>query len=132
MIPFSKPGASAPYYEMAGEAIRLALADAGIDYEDVQQAYAGYVYGDSTCGQRGLYEVGMTGIPLVNVNNNCSTGSSALFLARQAVESGAVDCALAFGFEQMQPGALDVIFNDRPSPMERFAGLTEELDPDRL
>jgi acetyl-CoA acetyltransferase len=127
MIPFSKPGASAPYFEMAAEAIRLALVDAGIDYDKVEQAYAGYVYGDSTCGQRGLYEVGMTGIPLINVNNNCSTGSSALFLARQAVESGAVDCALAFGFEQMQPGALETVFADRPNPMGRFADLTEDL-----
>ena len=90
MVPFSKPGASEPYYVMASKAIRAALANAGLDYDKVQQAYAGYVYGDSTCGQRGLYEVGMTGIPVVNVNNNCSTGSSALFLARQAVSSGAV------------------------------------------
>lgn len=127
MIPFSKPGASEPYYTMASKAIRLALADAGLDYDKVQQAYAGYVYGDSTCGQRGLYEVGMTGIPVVNVNNNCSTGSSALFLARQAVESGAVDCALAFGFEQMQPGALGSSFPDRPGPMDEFTGIVDEL-----
>jgi acetyl-CoA acetyltransferase len=80
----------------------------------------GYVYGDSTCGQAALYEVGMTGIPIVNVNNNCSTGSTALFLARQAVESGAVECALALGFEQMSPGALGAVFNDRVSPFERF------------
>ncbi|MNV19765.1 3-oxoadipyl-CoA/3-oxo-5,6-dehydrosuberyl-CoA thiolase [compost metagenome] len=56
----------------------------------------------------------MSGIPVINVNNNCATGSSALFLARQAVESGAVDCALAFGFEQMQPGALKGNWDDRP------------------
>jgi acetyl-CoA acetyltransferase len=73
---------------------------------EVQQAYVGYVYGDSTAGQAALYGVGLSGIPVFNVNNNCSTGSSALFLARQAVESGAVECALALGFEQMQPGAL--------------------------
>ena len=97
MVPFSKPGASEPYHVMAAEAVRRALKDAGVDYDKVQQAYAGFVYGDSTAGQRGLYEVGMTGIPVLNVNNNCSTGSSALFLARQAVESGAVDCALALG-----------------------------------
>ena len=127
MVPFSKPGASEPYYEMASKAIRAALANAGVDYGSVQQAYAGYVYGDSTCGQRGLYEVGMTGIPVVNVNNNCSTGSSALFLARQAVESGAVDCALAFGFEQMRPGALGSNFPDRPDPFEKFSELTSEL-----
>lgn len=127
MIPFSKPGASEPYPVMAARAVRAALADAGIDYDRVQQAYAGYVYGDSTCGQRGLYEVGMTGIPVINVNNNCSTGSSALFLARQAVESGAVECALAFGFEQMQPGALGNHFSDRPAPMGPFEDRADEL-----
>lgn len=114
MIPFVKPGTSGTYIEMGSEAIRLALKDAGLDYRLVQQAYAGYVYGDSTSGQAALYEVGMSGIPVINVNNNCATGSSALFLARQAVESGAVECALAFGFEQMQPGALKGHWDDRP------------------
>jgi acetyl-CoA acetyltransferase len=127
MAPFTKPGASEPYYAMASKAIRAALANAGVDYGLIQQAYAGYVYGDSTCGQRGLYEVGMTGIPVVNVNNNCSTGSSALFLARQAVASGAADCVLAFGFEQMKPGALGSNFPDRPDPFEKFTALTSEL-----
>jgi acetyl-CoA acetyltransferase len=127
MIAFAKPGKHAPYFEMAAQAARAALADAGIGYELVQQAYAGYVYGDSTAGQRALYEVGMSGIPIVNVNNNCSTGSTALFLARQAVQSGAVECALALGFEQMNPGALGSVFNDRPSPFDHFDEATEEL-----
>jgi acetyl-CoA acetyltransferase len=127
MIPFTKPGASAPYPEMGAHAVLAALQDAGIGYERVQQAYVGYVYGDSTSGQRALYEVDMTGIPVVNVNNNCSTGSSALFLARQAVASGAVDCALALGFEQMQPGALSSHWNDRPSAFERFNAATDAL-----
>ena len=127
MIPFTKPGASEPYPDMAAKAIRAALANAGVDYGKVQQAYAGYVYADSTAGQRGLYEVGMTGIPVVNVNNNCSTGSTALYLARQAVASGTVECALAFGFEQMMPGALGSVFDDRPSPFERFDAVTAEL-----
>ncbi|MBV8271016.1 MAG: lipid-transfer protein, partial [Cupriavidus sp.] len=97
MIPFVKPGANEPYPEMGAKAGRLALADAGIGYEAVQQAYVGYVYGDSTSGQRAVYGMGMTGIPVVNVNNNCSTGSTALFLARQAIEGGAADCVLALG-----------------------------------
>ncbi len=117
MIQFAKPGASGSYIEMGAQAVRQALEDAGIGYELVQQAYAGYVYGDSTCGQSALYEVGMTGIPVINVNNNCASGSTALFMARQAVESGAVDCALAFGFEQMQPGALKNFWTDRPLTM---------------
>lgn len=130
MIPFTKPGASAPYFEMGAQAIRLALADAGIAYEQVQQAYAGYVYGDSTCGQRALYEVGMTGIPVVNVNNNCSTGSTALYLARQAIASGMADCVLAVGFEQMQAGALGSFWTDRPNTFAKFDALCDELSPE--
>ncbi|QDW38559.1 lipid-transfer protein [Bradyrhizobium sp. KBS0727] len=127
MIPFVKPGANAPYPVMGAEATALALADAGIGYDLIQQAYAGYVYGDSTCGQRALYQVGMTGIPIINVNNNCSTGSTALFMARQAIESGALDCVLALGFEQMKPGALGAVFTDRPSAFEEFDAVTDEL-----
>jgi acetyl-CoA acetyltransferase len=127
MVPFAKPGASATYDVMAAQATRAALEDAGIDFARIEQAYAGYVYGDSTCGQRALYEVGMTGIPVVNVNNNCSTGSTALYLARQAVESGAVECALALGFEQMERGALAAKFPDRPSPFDHFDAETDAL-----
>jgi sterol carrier protein 2 len=127
MIPFVKPGANAPYHVMGAEAARLALADAGVDYGKVQQAYVGYVYGDSTCGQRALYPVGMTGIPIVNVNNNCSTGSTALFLARQAIESGSADCVMALGFEQMKPGALGAVFTDRPSAFDDFDAAADRL-----
>src|SRR5204863_7450334 len=127
MIPFTKPGASESYDAMGAAATRAALVDAGSAYGDVQQAFAGYVYGDSTAGQKALYRVGMTGIPVVNVNNNCSTGSTALFLARQLVGSGAVDCALALGFEQMAPGALTAKFNDRPTPFDDFDRETDAL-----
>lgn len=124
MTRFVKPGQGA-YRELGAEAARAALADAGIDYTDVEQAYVGYVYGDSTSGQSALYEVGLTGIPIVNLNNNCSTGSSALYLARQAVASGAADCVLALGFEQMAPGALQEFYTDRPSPLSRFTDIAD-------
>ncbi|MBL8772092.1 MAG: lipid-transfer protein [Phenylobacterium sp.] len=120
MTPFATPRQARPYTELAAEAARGALADCGLAYDRVQQVFAGYVYGDSTSGQRAAYEVGLTGVPVVNVNNNCSTGSTALFLARQAVESGEVDCALALGFEQMPAGAIAETFADRPSPLEPF------------
>ena len=120
MIPVTKPGASEPYNVMGAKAARQALADAGVDYGLVEQAYVGYVFGDSTAGQAAMYGVGLTGIPVVNVNNNCSTGSTALFLARQAVASGAVECALALGFEQMVPGPLKGAWTDRPSPLTQF------------
>jgi acetyl-CoA acyltransferase len=120
MVPFATPSKSDPYDVMAAGAVRAALTDAGIGLEHVDQAYAGYVYGDSTSGQKALYHVGRTGIPVVNVNNNCATGSSALWLARQTVESGAADCVLAFGFEQMERGALADKWADRPSPFTDF------------
>ena len=129
MIPFTKPGASDPYTVMGARAAKLALEDAGVNYKDVQQAYVGYVYGDSTSGQRALYGVGMTGIPISNMNNNCSTGSTALFHARQLIEGGMAECVLALGFEQMQPGALAEHWTDRPSPFSEFDRLCEEIAP---
>jgi acetyl-CoA acetyltransferase len=87
MIPFSKPGQSDPWDRMGERATRQALEDANVSYDDVEAAYVGYVYADSTAGQSTLYNVGLSGIPIVNVNNNCATGSTALYLACQAVAS---------------------------------------------
>ncbi|TXH28525.1 MAG: lipid-transfer protein, partial [Mycobacterium sp.] len=133
MTKFEKPGArlnpdGSPwdYPDMARESGSKALLDAGIDYREVQEAYVGYVYGESTSGQRAVYELGMTGIPVVNVNNNCSTGSTALYLAARAVRSGLADCALALGFEKMQPGSLGSTYDDREQPMAKhFLALAE-------
>ncbi len=127
MVPFTKPGVGETYEKMGAEAVRLALADAGIAYNSVEQAFAGFIYGDSCSGQRALYEVGLSGIPIINVNNNCSTGSTALYLARQAIETGVADVALALGFEQMNPGALGATFVERPTPSDRFEATAEEL-----
>ncbi len=127
MVKFQKPGASDDYNVMASGAIRAALKDAGVDFDKIEQAYAGYVYGDSTCGQRAVYEVGETGIPVFNVNNNCSTGSSALMLARQAVAGGAAECVLAVGFEQMEKGALVAKWNDRVNPLDRHANVMNDV-----
>lgn len=114
MIKFTKPGKSESYDVMGAQAARLALEDAGVDYSEVQQAYVGFVSGDTCSGQAALYGVGQTGIPVVNVNNACSSGSTALFLARQAVMSGQVEVALALGFEQMNPGAMAGDSNRKP------------------
>ena len=127
MVPFQKPGASDDYPEMGEKAIRAALKDAGIDFSEVQQAYAGYVYGDSTCGQRVVYSVGKTGIPVFNVNNNCSTGSTALMLAQQAIAGGIADCVLAVGFEKMEKGALSAKWDDRANPLEHHAGVMQDV-----
>ncbi|WP_283135085.1 lipid-transfer protein [Rhizohabitans arisaemae] len=121
MIPFTKPSAGQTYDVMGERALHEALKDAAVGYDLIQQAYAGYVYGDSTSGQKVVYGAGLTGIPVVNVNNNCSTGSSALWLARQAVEYGAAECVVAVGFEQMNPGALQNVWNDRPLVFDRHS-----------
>jgi acetyl-CoA acyltransferase len=122
MTKFDKPGTKeGDYPDWAKEAGEKALADAGIPYDAVEQAYAGYCYGDSTCGQRAVYGLGLTGIPVLNVNNNCSTGSSALYLARQAVKGGIADCALAVGFEKMEMGSLGVKYTDRTNPIDKHA-----------
>lgn len=91
---------------MVKESVTKALLDGKVKYNQIQQAVVGYVNGDSTCGQRALYEVGMTGIPIYNCNNNCATGSTALMLAKQLVETGQNDCVLAVGFEKMERGSL--------------------------
>ena len=122
--PFSKQW---DYPDMAKEAGEKALADAGIPYTAVEQAAVGYCFGDSTCGQRAVYQLGLTGIPVFNVNNNCSTGSTALYLARQAVEGGLAECVLALGFEKMEKGALGSKYADRSSPIEWHAGVMSKV-----
>jgi sterol carrier protein 2 len=119
MVKFQKPGASDDYPKMARDATKVALEDAGVTYDQIEQAYAGYVYGDSTCGQRALYDVGLTGIPIINVNNNCSTGSTALMMAKQLIEGGLAECVLAVGFDKMEKGALKGKWDDRASVISK-------------
>ncbi len=132
MTKFDKPGTkTGDYPDWAKEAGEKALKDAGIPYDAIEQAYAGYVYGDSSYGQRAVYELGLTGIPVLNVNNNCSTGSSALMLARQAIKGGLVDCALAIGFEKMERGSLGMKYTDRTPALDKhIARMFELRDPE--
>lgn len=121
MTEFLAPRNRFSYEELGLEAAVKALLDADLTYDSVDQAVAGYVYGDSTCGQRVLYQLGLTGVPVYNVNNNCATGSTALYMARQFVRSGQANVVLALGFEKMEPGSLGSKYKDRTDPLERFA-----------
>ncbi|CCX35456.1 protein of unknown function [Taphrina deformans PYCC 5710] len=123
---FNKPSVPCSYTDLALEAGTKALLDAGITYDGVEQGFAGYCYGDSTCGQRAFYQFGMTQIPIVNVNNNCSTGSTALWLARNAVLSGECDVTMAIGFEEMAPGSLRSVWGDRVNPLGRATDMMLE------
>lgn len=102
------------------------MLDAKINYDDVDQGVACYCYGDSTCGQRVFYQFGMTQIPIYNVNNNCSTGSTGLSMARTMIAHGAADCVLVVGFEKMNPGSLSANFNDRVNPTGTTAQMMME------
>ena len=120
MTKFEKPGAVEwDYPDMAREAGTRALEDAGLTIDKIEQAAVGYCYGDSTCGERAFYELGHTGIPIYNVNNNCSTGSTALFMAKQFVEGGLSDCTMALGFEKMEKGSLGIKYTDRTTPLDK-------------
>jgi len=129
MTKFQKPGreGAEDYPVMAKESGTKALADAGIDFDQIEQAHVGFMYGESTSGQRAIYELGMTGIPITNVNNNCSTGSTALYLAASAIRGGLADCTLALGFEKMQPGSLATSYEDREQPLMNHIQALAEL-----
>ena len=117
MTKFIKPRGKVDYTELGYEAGIKALLDAQISYDDVEQGVACYCYGDSTSGQRVFYQFGMTGIPIYNVNNNCSTGSTGLAMGRNMISAGAADCVMVVGFEKMNPGSLQSHWNDRESPL---------------
>jgi sterol carrier protein 2 len=128
MTKFEKPGKRDwDYPDMAKEAGTKALQDAGVSYDQIEQACVGYCFGDSTCGQRAIYGLGLTGIPVYNVNNNCSTGSTALFMAKQFIEGGIADCVLALGFEKMEKGSLGVKYTDRINPLDKHFEVMVEL-----
>jgi len=116
MTKFIKPRGKVDYPELGFEAGVKAMLDAHINYDEVDQGVACYCYGDSTCGQRVFYQFGMTGIPVYNVNNNCSTGSTGLYMGRNMIAHGAADCVLVVGFEKMFPGSLQTFFQDRSNP----------------
>lgn len=116
MTKFIKPRGKVDYHELGFEAGVKAMLDAHINYDDVDQGVACYVYGDSTCGQRVFYQFGLTSIPIYNVNNNCSTGSTGLAMGRTLVSHGAADCVLVVGFEKMNPGSLQSMYQDRANP----------------
>jgi acetyl-CoA acetyltransferase len=95
------------FTDLVREAVSGALEMSGAEPKELEQAYAGYVNGMSTQGQRALYAMGIGGLPVYNVHNYCSTGSTALHLGYQAIASGMNECVLAFGFEKMEKGPLE-------------------------
>ena len=107
--------------EMAKVAISQALADAGIPFKDIQVGYFSQVYREETTpGQAVLADFGLTGIPIMNVENACASGSSALWQAYRMVSFGAYDAALVFGSEKVPRGPVSVMSESSP---ERHLGV---------
>ena len=102
-----QPGVSGR--QMAVQAIRTALADAGLKWPDVQIAFGGS--DGSGLADTLVSDLGLTGLPFINVKNGCATGGSALVSAVAAIKSGAAEIALAVGFDKHPPGA----FNANPA-----------------
>ncbi|KKZ67437.1 hypothetical protein EMCG_06888 [[Emmonsia] crescens] len=134
MSPFLKPHPKRDYPQMGLEAGTKALLDAGITYDDVEQGFACYAYGDSTSGQRVFYQFGMTGIPIINVNNACATGSSGLYLARQSLGLGGADVALGLHAEKMfdlnpnsEPGNISLFGNAGLEYIEKHDAVPDDL-----
>ncbi|KAI9761619.1 MAG: hypothetical protein M1835_008146 [Candelina submexicana] len=123
---FIKPRNQVDYTELGYEAGIKALLDARLTYESIDAGIACYCYGDSTCGQRVFYQFGLSSIPIYNVNNNCSTGSTGLNLARTMIRGGERECVMVIGFEKMFPGSLQSFFKDRTSPTGRMGEMMAE------
>ncbi|KAF4746129.1 hypothetical protein FOZ63_021178 [Perkinsus olseni] len=106
------------YTEYARIACTKALEDAGLKYEDITVAVAAWNYGDTAAGHRALYEMGLTGIPIINTNVNCSAGSCGVFLGRSLLKAGICgDVCLVLGMEQMERGLSESKYTDRENPV---------------
>jgi acetyl-CoA acetyltransferase len=92
------------YYDLGSEAILMALKNAGMEWKEIQAAFCGSVYCGTASGHQTISKIGYTGIPIVNLENACSSGASAFRLAYQGVAVGLYDIAIAVGFETMPRG----------------------------
>ncbi|SFN72935.1 Acetyl-CoA acetyltransferase [Pseudonocardia ammonioxydans] len=89
----------------AVHAARAALADAGLTFQDMQFGFGGsHSAGDADTL---VSELGLTGLPFINVANGCATGGSALISAQAAIASGAHDVGIVIGFDKHPRGAFD-------------------------
>lgn len=109
---------------LATQVVNTALVDAGLRSEDIQAVYVGNSVEGLTTGQesiRGqvaLRETGLLGIPIFNVENACSSGSTAFHLAWQSVVSGVAECVLAVGFEKLVMPDKERVFRAFDSTMD--------------
>ena len=105
---------------LAREAVLEALKDSGVPWKSIPVAYFGHVYYHGmSVGETALAPLGLTGVPIINVENACSSGSTAFWQAYWGISSGVYDLALAFGAELVPRGPVTVTAEDSP---DRFIG----------
>jgi acetyl-CoA acetyltransferase len=117
--PFGRFG-ERPVTALGVTAVRAALRDAGVGGKDFQAAFCASVYGGVAAGHKVLTALGMTGVPIVNVEAGCASGGAALGLGVEAIRSGRCDCVLVFGMEKMPRGIIRSSFFE---PWREAAGL---------
>jgi benzoylsuccinyl-CoA thiolase BbsB subunit len=105
--------------ELGREAVEAALADCGLKRTRIEQAFCGHSFGGRVVGQRVLAQVGLSGIPTVNVENACTTGATAFHLAWLAVAHGEADLVLVVGLDQMSSGLIDATKSDYEGTLGR-------------
>ena len=105
---------------MGVEAVKASLRDAGIGRGGFQAAYCGTVYSGVAAGHKVLTALGLSGIPIVNVEAGCASGGAALGLGVEAIRSGRCECVLVFGMEKMPKGIIRSSFFE---PWREQAGL---------
>ncbi|MFC1532228.1 thiolase family protein [Thermodesulfobacteriota bacterium] len=94
------------FYDLGSEAIQMALEDAGVEWNEIQGAFCGSVYCGTGAGHQSIEKIGLTGIPIINVENACSSGISSLRLAYQLVGAEVYDLLIVVGFESMPRGPI--------------------------
>jgi acetyl-CoA acetyltransferase len=92
--------------DFARVAALAALKDAGVDYKDIEAGFCGRVYDRVNAGLRTFGELGLTGIPITNVELACASSSRAAMLAADAIAGGIYDLVLVIGAEKMARGML--------------------------
>ena len=102
--------------ELARDAVVEALRDSGVPWQAIPVAYFGHVYYHGmSIGETTLAQLGLTGVPIVNVENACSSGSTAFWQAYWGITSGVFDLALAFGAEKVPSGPVTVTAENSPA-----------------
>ncbi|MFC1942187.1 thiolase family protein [Chloroflexota bacterium] len=93
------------FEQLGQEAVLMALKDANnMPWKDIQAVYCGTMHGGTVAGHRVVQGIGLTGIPIINLETACVSGATALMLAYQGIASGFYDVALALGVEKMPRG----------------------------